>query len=242
MTPEEIYPFLRFIIFIIFIIFLVLICFFFLKKYYKTDTVVFNKTLDKLDINEIIDTHDKDEKHENHDKDEKQEKHEKDEKHENHEKIENKEEVFHVGNNLFNYDESKALCKSYGATLATYDQVVDAYKNGADWCSYGWSDNQMALFPTQKDTWDKLQKAPENHRNDCGSVGINGGFFEDKDLKLGANCFGVKKSKDQNKNVQHNDYISHEKVYEDDLVDYFKKTNADFSIVDHSRVKWSQNA
>ena len=27
---------------------------------------------------------------------------------------------------------------------------------------YGWSDKQMALFPTQQETWEKLQKSVKN--------------------------------------------------------------------------------
>ena len=39
--------------------------------------------------------------------------------------------------------------------------------------NYGWSDGQMAYFPTQKDTWDKLQKNP-NTKHACGRPGVNG--------------------------------------------------------------------
>ena len=42
-----------------------------------------------------------------------------------------KEEVFHVGNNLYNYKEAKAVCKAYGADLADYDQIEKAYMDGA---------------------------------------------------------------------------------------------------------------
>ena len=75
--------------------------------------------------------------------------------------------------------------------LATYDQVESAYNNGAEWCNYGWSEGQMALFPIQKKTYDKLQKV-EGHEHDCGRPGINGGYFEDSNIKFGVNCYGVK--------------------------------------------------
>ena len=39
-------------------------------------------------------------------------------------------EVFHVGNNKYTYDDAKAICKSYNAELATYQQVENSYKNG----------------------------------------------------------------------------------------------------------------
>ena len=106
--------------------------------------------------------------------------------------IKNNKEVFNISNNIFTYTDAEAVCKSYDSDLASYNQIKDAYKNGAEWCSYGWSKNQLALFPTQKKTYEKLQKGDKNHRNDCGRVGINGGFFQNPDLKFGVNCFGNK--------------------------------------------------
>ena len=79
----------------------------------------------------------------------------------------------------------------YGARLASYDEVENAHKDGAEWCNYGWSQNKLALFPTQKSTYDKLQTIP-GHENDCGRPGINGGYMENEKIKYGANCFGKK--------------------------------------------------
>lgn len=101
------------------------------------------------------------------------------------------EQVFNISNNIFTYDDAKAVCKAHGAELATHAQVMDAYKNGAEWCNYGWSDKQMALYPTQKETWLKLQEDPENS-NMCGEWGVNGGYFENPNTLLGANCYGIK--------------------------------------------------
>ena len=100
-------------------------------------------------------------------------------------------QVFNVSNNIFTYDDAKAVCKAHGAELATYQQVMDAYKSGAEWCNYGWSDKQMALYPTQKKTWEKLQEDPENG-NMCGELGVNGGYFENPNTLFGANCYGIK--------------------------------------------------
>jgi len=100
-------------------------------------------------------------------------------------------EVFHISKNKYSYDDAKAICKSYNSKLATYDQIEKAYKKGAEWCSYGWSDNQMTLFPTQKKTWNKLQGI-EDHENDCGRPGINGGYIDNTNVKYGVNCYGVK--------------------------------------------------
>jgi len=102
-----------------------------------------------------------------------------------------KKQVFNIPGNYYNYDNAKALCKAYGANLATYDQIEHAYNNGAEWCNYGWSANQLALFPTQKQTYDNLQKI-EGHENDCGRAGVNGGYIANPNIKFGVNCFGHK--------------------------------------------------
>ena len=102
-----------------------------------------------------------------------------------------KKEVFNIPGNHYNYDDARLLCKAMNADLATYDQVESAYNDGAEWCNYGWSEGQMALFPIQKKTYDKLQNV-EGHEHDCGRPGINGGFFKDSTIKFGVNCFGIK--------------------------------------------------
>lgn len=100
-------------------------------------------------------------------------------------------QVFHVSNNLYNYKDARAVCDAYDARLATFKEVDDAYQGGGEWCGYGWSEGQMALYPTQYSTWNKLQKI-EAHKNDCGRPGINGGFIENENLKFGVNCYGNK--------------------------------------------------
>jgi hypothetical protein len=104
---------------------------------------------------------------------------------------EQKKEVFNISNNLYTYDDAQAICSAYGAELATYDQIESAYNDGGEWCNYGWSDGQMAFFPTQKSTWEKLQKSSD-HKNDCGRPGINGGYFANPYIKFGVNCYGKK--------------------------------------------------
>ena len=102
-----------------------------------------------------------------------------------------KKQVFNIPGNYYNYDNAKALCKAYDSELATYDQVEKAYNNGAEWCNYGWSDNQLALFPTQKKTYDNLQTI-KGHENDCGRPGINGGYIANPKIRFGVNCYGYK--------------------------------------------------
>lgn len=102
-----------------------------------------------------------------------------------------KKQVFNIPGNYYTYDNARALCTAYGAELASYEQLEDAYNNGAEWCNYGWSENKLALFPTQKKTYDTLQTIP-GHENDCGRPGINGGYIANPNVKFGVNCYGYK--------------------------------------------------
>ena len=68
-----------------------------------------------------------------------------------------RKQVFNIPGNYYNYENAKAICNAYGSNLATYKQIEDAYNNGAEWCNYGWSQGQMTLFPTQQQTYNKLQ-------------------------------------------------------------------------------------
>lgn len=100
-------------------------------------------------------------------------------------------QVFHVKNNKYTYDEAKALCKAYDSDLADYKQIEEAYNGGAEWCSYGWSKDGMALYPTQLSTWKTMQQI-KGFSNSCGRPGINGGYIQNKDRKFGVNCYGIK--------------------------------------------------
>ena len=102
-----------------------------------------------------------------------------------------RKQVFNIPGNYYTYENAKALCSAYGADLANYQQIEDAYKNGGEWCNYGWSANQMALFPTQQGTYDNLQKI-KGHEHDCGRPGINGGYIANPQVKFGVNCYGNK--------------------------------------------------
>ena len=111
--------------------------------------------------------------------------------------IEEKDEVFNIAGNEYNYKEARAVCKAFGAKLANYEQIEKAYQEGAEWVNYGWSEGQYAYFPLQKDTW--LEMDQNNPENANGKVrpGISGGYFANPELLLGANCFGKKPKKRQ---------------------------------------------
>ena len=100
-------------------------------------------------------------------------------------------EVFHIPGNKYTYCDAKSVCKAFGARLASFNEVEEAYDNGAQWCSYGWSKDQLALFPTQKSTYNMLKKK-KGHEHDCGRPGINGGYIKNQNVRFGVNCYGHK--------------------------------------------------
>lgn len=156
-----------------------------------------------------------------------------------------KKEVFNIGNNLYTYDDAQAICKSYDAKLATYDQVEESYEDGAEWCNYGWSEDQMILFPTQKSTWKELQK-DSNKKHSCGRPGVNGGHMSNPYVKFGVNCYGKKpnpnsKSKamfDSNKDSATS--VSKPNVVADPAVEYWKTQKDNMRINSYNKKEWSE--
>ncbi len=147
-------------------------------------------------------------------------------------------QVFNISENKYTYDQAQALCKVFDSELATLEQLVDAYRTGADWCNYGWVDGQMAFYPTQKETWLKLQKnsTPEK-RNACGKPGINGGYFNDPNLSFGVTCYGIKpepRAHERNKVTLTND--TDEQLQR--MVDQFRKDVDNITILPFNRDKW----
>ena len=108
-----------------------------------------------------------------------------------------RKEVFNIAQDKYTYSDAEPLCKAFGAELATYDQVKEAYKQGADWCNYGWVKGQAAIYPTQESTYNKLQAGPEDQRGACGIPGINGGFFDNPEMRFGVNCYGKRPSENE---------------------------------------------
>ena len=100
-------------------------------------------------------------------------------------------EVFNIPDNIYTYDDAKALCKAYNSKLANYNEIEEAYEDGGEWCNYGWSSDQMILYPTQKKTYKKLKNI-KGHEHDCGRPGVNGGYIANPQAKFGVNCFGIK--------------------------------------------------
>jgi hypothetical protein len=151
-------------------------------------------------------------------------------------------EVFHVTDNKYTYSDAIEICKSLNSRLATYDEVEDAYKNGANWCSYGWSDEQMALFPIQKSVYNDLKKI-KGHQHDCGRPGINGGYIPNKNSTFGVNCYG-KKPYINEKNKEFMEKYSYSPALPDDAYNTMEKAKEenivdDLLISPFNKSKWS---
>ena len=87
-------------------------------------------------------------------------------------------EVYCIGKNIYRYVAAKDACREQGGRLATTAEVQQAYKDGADWCTLGWVQDEKAYYPAQ-----------------YGSKGCHSGLHGGKlppQLKLGAICHGVK--------------------------------------------------
>ena len=158
--------------------------------------------------------------------------------------ITKKEEVFNISNNKLSYREGQAVCKSYDARLATYDEVEDSYNKGGEWCNYGWSEGQMAFFPTQKETWEKFQKDP-TMKNKCGRPGVNGGHIPNSNMKFGANCFGVKPDASQtdlqqmSTKYESNAPKTPEERILEEKSEYWKENRDKLSLNSFNQKKWS---
>jgi preprotein translocase subunit SecG len=154
-----------------------------------------------------------------------------------------KKQVFNIPGNDYVYPDAKALCNAYGADLANYQQIEKAYNQGAEWCNYGWSDGQMALFPTQQKTFDGLQDIP-GHENDCGRPGINGGFMANPALKFGVNCYGYKPIMTDQEEELMQEVPVYPKTVKDiameQRVDYWKEKIPDILISPFNHDNWSK--
>jgi hypothetical protein len=154
-----------------------------------------------------------------------------------------KKQVFNIPGNEYVYPDAKALCSAYGARLATYTEIENSYNDGGEWCNYGWSDGQMALFPTQQKTFDELQKI-QGHENDCGRPGVNGGYMANPAIKFGVNCFGY----NPRMNSDEEELMANEPIYPKTLkdiamenrVNYWKDKLSEILVSPFNNDTWSK--
>jgi hypothetical protein len=147
-------------------------------------------------------------------------------------------QVFNVSNNLFTFDDAEAVCGAFGAELATYEQLVEAHKKGANWCNYGWTKGQMALYPIQEEYHQKMMENDPDGRDECGEPGINGGYFENKNLMFGVNCYGKKRPPQGGERVKR-EYISDKERKLRDKISLYKKKLNSFNLAPYNEDKWS---
>ena len=154
-----------------------------------------------------------------------------------------KKQVFNIPGNYYNYENAKAVCTSYGAKLATYKQIEDSYENGGEWCNYGWSEGQNALFPTQQKTFDNLQKI-KGHEHDCGRPGINGGYIANPQVQFGVNCYGNKPKIDKEEEELMKTISPYPQTKEDLIfqkrVDYWKEKVDEILVSPFNYNSWGQ--
>ena len=148
-----------------------------------------------------------------------------------------KKQVFNIKKNMFALNDAEAACGVFGADVATVDQLIEAHKQGADWCNVGWTKDGIAAFPIQMDTWTKMQGNKGARRNECGSYGINVAR-SDPHLLYGVNCYGVKPAPRGNEKVKHS-YMSDSEREKLLKMDEFKKNINDIPIMPFNEDKWS---
>jgi hypothetical protein len=158
------------------------------------------------------------------------------------EKVINEPEVFLIQDNIYQYEDAEPLCRAYGARLATMGDLYDAWRKGADWCFYGWVRGQRIVYPTQKESWIKLQESDElETRNKCGLPGLNGGRVRDPTARYGVHCFGVKpptwRNYKANKMAQTNFTEREQEAHS--RATYFKKRLNEYTIMPFNKGEWS---
>jgi hypothetical protein len=152
-------------------------------------------------------------------------------------------QVFNIPGNNYTYEQAKSICTAYDAKLASYDELEEAYGKGAEWCNYGWSEGQMALFPTQKKTYSTL-KAIKGHEHDCGRPGINGGYMANPNVRYGINCYGHKPKRTEiEKELMENTNpypLTKEDMLMEKQVDYWKEQLPNIIVSPFNNNRWSK--
>jgi hypothetical protein len=151
-------------------------------------------------------------------------------------------QVFNIPGNNYSYKDAEAVCGAFGSRLASYSEIEDSYSSGGEWCNYGWSKGQMALYPTQKSTYNNLQKI-EGHEHDCGRPGVNGGYMANPNIKYGINCYGYKPKMDSEEEEMMQHTSPYPKTKKDILmekrVDYWKNNISDILVSPFNHNNWS---
>lgn len=148
-------------------------------------------------------------------------------------------QVFHVQDSIFTYDDAEAVCKAYGAELADYKQMIDAYKQGANWCNPGWVKGQLALYPIQHSFWKKKQESDDpERRGECGQPGINGGYYQNRFMQFGVNCYGSKRAPVGDERMKHTYQSDHERELARKVA-VFRRQLGNLRLAPFNQEKWN---
>ena len=151
-------------------------------------------------------------------------------------KVQKEKQIFNIKENIFTYEEAKLLCSLYDSELATLENLIEGYKYGANWCNMGWSEDQLALYPIQRQYWEKLNMNSNN--TSCGFPGINGGFYKNKNLRFGVNCYGIKPNPKNSERINMN-FINKYSEDEETLIK-LKSKIGQYTISPFNISKWSE--
>ena len=104
------------------------------------------------------------------------------------------QEVFHITGYNKTLADAPSVCQSVGARVATYAELDEAQKNGANWCSTGWvSDrgDKNAFYPI---TYDIMGGCGNGRSGIIDWIGNDDWFGQGpgKGFRAGVNCFGNK--------------------------------------------------
>ncbi len=153
-------------------------------------------------------------------------------------------QVFSISENIWTYDDAEAVCKSFDSELATYEQMVEEYKKGGNWCNRGWiksddnSPSKETAHPIQQDFYNKMQDNEPERRDDCGDVGLNRSTWPNPNLTFGVNCYGVKPPPRTHEKVK-NIYVSDKERRLADQMARVKKMKPNLSLLPFDSERWS---
>lgn len=146
-------------------------------------------------------------------------------------------QVFNVRENIYSLDDAPAVCGALGAEIATIDQLIDAHKQGADWCNVGWTKDGIAAYPIQYSTWKTLQDNEPSKRGICGKPGINL-VRNDPNLLYGVNCYGVKPEPKGNEKIKQTIQSDAQLALQAKIAE-FQKNLPSIGIAPWNQDKWS---
>ena len=150
----------------------------------------------------------------------------------------NIKQVFNIKENIYTLQDAPAVCGTLGADIASVNQLIDAHKNGADWCNVGWTKDGLAAYPIQYSTWQTLQDNDPNKRDICGKPGINLAR-NDPNLLYGVNCYGVKPEPKGNEKVK-GPIISDKQAALNAKIAELKKQLSSIGVASFNNDQWSQ--